>query len=301
MENIILWGTRVDEKASGIEPYTFQKMFSRPEMDFTNACSWKRASLIAEGAVSKCWVSSTAVEQTLLVTGPCSSSMDLAWYFNRKNLLPEWGSVLAVSQWAGKGQLGRAWYSPVGNIYGALHLPVSALRHSDHLSLLVGYMLVAGLMDVGVEAKLKWPNDLIIDNRKVGGILVEQKGDTCMVGVGINLASCPGKVKIRSQQSLPSACLTEFGIDMDPLSLWRHLVKTGQSIFNTLIMSEVPDVMATLGASLAFIGDHALVEDYKGELYEATILGLSPDGGLRLSTKSGIHITRSASIYPLTT
>ena len=225
--------------------------------------------------------------------------MDLAWYFYRKNLLPEWGSVLAASQWAGKGQLGRVWFSPVGNIYGTLHLPASALPHSNHLALLMGYVLVAGLADIGVEAKLKWPNDLIINRKKVGGILVEQRGDTCMVGVGINLVSCPGKLEIRNQQSIPSACLKDFGIDIEPLLLWQHLVKTGRSVFNTIIMSEIADVIANINESLAFIGDHALVEDYKSKPLEATILGLSPDGGLKLLTKSGVHITHSATVYPL--
>lgn len=299
MDKMILWGTSIEGKSLGFETCKSQQ-FLRLGLSFDKKSSWERVSLIAEGAASKCWISDTPVEHNLFVTGSCSSSMDLAWYFYQKNLLPEWGSVLAANQWAGKGQLGRIWFSPVGNIYGTLHFPASALPNPDHLSLLIGYMLIAGLADIGVEAKLKWPNDLIINRKKVGGILVEQRGDTCMVGVGINLVSCPGKLEIR-KQSIPSACLKGFGIDIEPLLLWQRLVKTGRSVFNKIIVSDIADVVANINESLAFVGDHVLVEDYKSKPFEATILGLSPDGGLKLLTKSEVRVTHSATIYPLAT
>lgn len=106
-------------------------------------------------------------------------------------------AILAERQSRGRGRRGRQWQSPLGaNIYLSLALPFpfggSAL---EGLSLVVG-LAVAEAIDglAGRElVQLKWPNDLWIRERKVGGILIELAGDldsACMaiVGVGLNLA-----------------------------------------------------------------------------------------------------------------
>ena len=110
---------------------------------------------------------------------------------------------LAEQQSAGKGRRGRQWASPYAqNIYLSVALPFSeGAQKLEGLSLLVGLVLVETLEDSGFSGcALKWPNDVLLDGRKLAGILVEIAGDltsecVAIVGIGVNvLMERPGDV-----------------------------------------------------------------------------------------------------------
>lgn len=102
---------------------------------------------------------------------------------------------LAEQQSAGKGRRGRQWASPYAqNIYLSIALPFSeGAQKLEGLSLLIGLVLVETLEDCGYSGcALKWPNDVLLDGRKLAGILVEIAGDltsdcVAVVGVGVNV------------------------------------------------------------------------------------------------------------------
>jgi BirA family transcriptional regulator, biotin operon repressor / biotin---[acetyl-CoA-carboxylase] ligase len=104
---------------------------------------------------------------------------------------------LAESQSAGKGRRGREWVSPFGhNLYLSLvREHNSGAVPLDGLSLVVGIALVSALQDQGYcGLQLKWPNDVLLDGRKLAGILLEVTGDITglchvVVGLGLNLHS----------------------------------------------------------------------------------------------------------------
>lgn len=103
--------------------------------------------------------------------------------------------VLAEEQTQGKGRRGRLWQSPYGsNLYVSVVWPVTeGVRQLEGLSLAVGLAVLRTLDAVGViGAGLKWPNDLLVDNKKIAGILVELVGDLAdrshvVIGIGINV------------------------------------------------------------------------------------------------------------------
>ncbi|MDY7562136.1 bifunctional biotin--[acetyl-CoA-carboxylase] ligase/biotin operon repressor BirA [Pseudomonas sp. 10B1] len=103
--------------------------------------------------------------------------------------------VLAERQTAGRGRRGRTWVSPFAeNIYYSLALRVEGgMRQLEGLSLLVGLAVLHVLREVGVKgAGLKWPNDILVGQRKLAGVLLELVGDPAdichvVVGVGINV------------------------------------------------------------------------------------------------------------------
>lgn len=103
--------------------------------------------------------------------------------------------VLAERQSAGRGRRGRAWSSPFAqNLYYSLVLRVEGgMRQLEGLSLVVGLAVRQTLIALGVaSAGLKWPNDVLVDNRKVAGILLELVGDPAdvchvVLGIGINV------------------------------------------------------------------------------------------------------------------
>jgi BirA family biotin operon repressor/biotin-[acetyl-CoA-carboxylase] ligase len=98
--------------------------------------------------------------------------------------LPVGTVVLAEHQTAGRGRLGRRWEAPPGSaLLASWVMPVHELA-----PLAAG---VAAAAACGDAVRLKWPNDLLVDGRKLGGILVERTGHKCIVGTGINLSWAP--------------------------------------------------------------------------------------------------------------
>lgn len=105
-------------------------------------------------------------------------------------------ALLAEYQTAGRGRRGRAWRSPFGaNLYLSLAWSFPAWPPAlTTLPLVVGVICAEALAQTGVEGLgLKWPNDLLLEGRKLGGILIEHRGEAggpcrVVIGVGINVA-----------------------------------------------------------------------------------------------------------------
>ena len=103
--------------------------------------------------------------------------------------------VLAERQTAGRGRRGRKWVSPFAeNIYYSLVLRIEGgMRQLEGLSLVVGLAVMQALRELGISgAGLKWPNDVLVGQKKIAGILLELVGDPAdvchvVLGVGINV------------------------------------------------------------------------------------------------------------------
>jgi BirA family biotin operon repressor/biotin-[acetyl-CoA-carboxylase] ligase len=119
-------------------------------------------------------------------------------------------------QTAGRGRLDRAWESPVGS--GVI---VSVLLRPDSvpaarwvwLPLLVGLAVDATVHECGVESGLKWPNDVLVDGRKIAGILLERVdtplGSAAIVGVGLNVSLRRDELPVDTATSLALEGATE--------------------------------------------------------------------------------------------
>ncbi|HYK79490.1 MAG TPA: biotin--[acetyl-CoA-carboxylase] ligase [Micropepsaceae bacterium] len=111
---------------------------------------------------------------------------------------PLW--IVAREQTAGRGRRGRAWISESGNLFATLLMPVT-ISLSAQLGFVAG--LAAGDAIAaharGAEVALKWPNDVLLNGKKVAGILLEALGhDSLAIGIGINLAHYPNTTEIPS-------------------------------------------------------------------------------------------------------
>jgi BirA family biotin operon repressor/biotin-[acetyl-CoA-carboxylase] ligase len=107
---------------------------------------------------------------------------------------PAWSAVVAGEQLAGRGQATRSFTSDPGGLYVTAVLPYAGdALETRGFALAVGWALRETLLRMGVrDLRLRWPNDLMVGPRKVGGILVEQGGpDTLLVGVGLNVTNHP--------------------------------------------------------------------------------------------------------------
>lgn len=190
--------------------------------------------------------------------------------------------LVADAQLAGAGRSGRAWLSPVGNLYAS---GVIALLPGDppapSLALAVGLAAhdVMRAIAPGVRAWLKWPNDVIVDAGKVAGILLQRQGDAVIAGIGMNLAVAPG-IAGRATASLgldpgvAGASAIEHLIDATTrrVEQWRGALSATRAAWlrvahplGTPLDAELPD----------------------GERLAGRFAGLADDGALQLSLPGG--------------
>jgi len=111
---------------------------------------------------------------------------------------PEGVVLAAEEQTAGRGRMGRSWLSPprAALTFSLLVRPdtVSPARRG-WLPLLAGVSVASAVRAAtGVDARLKWPNDVLVGPAKLGGILAEAVGDAVVVGIGLNVSTEPGEL-----------------------------------------------------------------------------------------------------------
>jgi BirA family biotin operon repressor/biotin-[acetyl-CoA-carboxylase] ligase len=214
-----------------------------------------------------------------LVLPRVSSTLDLVHELAAEGA-PAGAVVLADEQIAGRGRLGRRWHSPAGQgiWLGVLHR-TRAAGSVQLASLRVGLAIVRALASLGVTMALKWPNDLLWQGRKLGGILCEARwrGEDVRwvaVGVGINVhGPLPADLADRA------AVLDEAAPEVSRIAALGRIVPA---------LRELPD---SDGLSHEELDQYAACDWLRGrklrEPVEGTARGLSMDGALLVETMHG--------------
>ena len=143
--------------------------------------------------------------------------------------------IVAKSQKAGRGRKNRIWESPAGNLYFSLILqPKISLEKLPQLSFVAITALRLAIAKIAPHLEIlnKWPNDLLINDSKVAGLLLENKiiGSQCqfvILGIGVNLTSNP------TQTIFPSGNLKDFGIEILPQELLKKFLDEFEKIYQT--------------------------------------------------------------------
>jgi BirA family biotin operon repressor/biotin-[acetyl-CoA-carboxylase] ligase len=238
---------------------------------------------------------------TAYVAGESTSSLDAAWALARKGLLSPWESAVAVSQSGGRGRLRRPWASPPGNLYAAIRLPWMGKAWREISALFCGFFAARALAALGVDVQVKWPNDLLLGGGKAGGILVEERGEDCVVGIGINVAGDLPGFAPREAWSPEPAWLQGFLKPQGLPELLSALVKSGQRCYDEFVASGPPErFLPVFEKRLSHLNQTVMVrETCSGEpAYAAKILGLLPDGALLIESEGKRMALRSGSISP---
>jgi BirA family biotin operon repressor/biotin-[acetyl-CoA-carboxylase] ligase len=199
--------------------------------------------------------------------------------------------LAAEEQTAGRGRRGRRWHSAPGagvtfSLGRRIRRPV---RELAALSLVAGVAAARALRALGVRAAgLKWPNDLVVDGAKLGGILVESRSQGghvyAVIGIGINCRRTPGlETKVRRRL----AFLNDFA------AVPRNLViqDTAAALLEALNAFEshgLDALRAQWEAMDAHAGQRLRVRLADGRVMTGVAHGLDDDGGLRLMTRKGI-------------
>jgi BirA family biotin operon repressor/biotin-[acetyl-CoA-carboxylase] ligase len=133
---------------------------------------------------------------------------------------PLW--ITAAAQTSGRGRRGRTWVSEPGNLYASLLLtepspPDRAAELSFVAALAVHDAIAACAPAFASRLTLKWPNDCLLDGKKLAGILIEGEGRSVVVGIGVNCAHHP------AEAAYPATDLAAAGADVTPERLFTAL------------------------------------------------------------------------------
>jgi BirA family transcriptional regulator, biotin operon repressor / biotin---[acetyl-CoA-carboxylase] ligase len=240
-----------------------------------------------------------------LVCGSCSSTMDALRYLIDVFGLSPWDGLLAVEQKEGRGRRSHFWVSPPGNLYVSWPWPdpgrerEAVNRWWKVTSLLAGELTAVVLESFGVETFVKWPNDILVNDKKICGILVEKRDGRTIVGVGLNLVYAPQQGKLKEPPATEPVSLQEMGESVSPLQFWLRFAETGRLRFEQILESMAPeDFVMLLQRRLAWKGKTVLIRKSDDEAYMAEISGLSPDGGLLVIREGKLETVYTGSILP---
>jgi len=195
--------------------------------------------------------------------------------------------VISEMQTSGRGRRGREWYSPKGGVYVSFVLkPNVSPEKASQLTLVSSLALVKTLnsMDNNLNAKIKWPNDILISGKKISGILTELSADVekinyIVVGVGINL-NTEKEILPENGTSLKIEMKEEVSIKLFLKSFLEHYDSIYQEYINgkiDLIIERWKNNSDTLGKKVKIIGIN--------ETFEGLAKDIDENGALILQTK----------------
>lgn len=208
-------------------------------------------------------------------------------------------AIVARRQTAGRGRGGRIWISPDDtSLAVSLILPWPAGPERVRVPIQLGVSLARGLSSrFGLDVRLKWPNDLLVERKKLGGILVEARASDeegyAVAGIGLNVAASREAL---DASGLPDAIsLAVAGVPAGLLEDDAPLVALLESIDEGLESPPVDLAAAFEAVSAHRKGEMLTVLD-AGRQTTGTFLGVTQDGFLRLRTASGVETVVSGEI-----
>jgi BirA family biotin operon repressor/biotin-[acetyl-CoA-carboxylase] ligase len=199
--------------------------------------------------------------------------------------------IVAGEQTAGRGRSGRAWTPLPGALALSALVPWPEGPGRVRLPVEVGIFLARGLSAAfGIDVRLKWPNDLVVDRKKVGGILVEARANDegegwAVVGLGLNVHGTRSELDargLRDAVSLAACGVAPALLEGDaPLESVLAVLDEG---LGECPAEPLPEAFAAV--SVHALGDIVTVTD-GGKSHRGAFAGVTPEGFLKLETEGG--------------
>ena len=176
--------------------------------------------------------------------------------------------VVANAQTAGRGRYKRTWVSHAGNLYASFIYKMP--ERNPQISYAVAVAIAETLLHFGVTPKIKWPNDILVDGKKISGVLIEYAQSFVIVGIGINIESCPNITEYETtkmKQYVNVGVVDVLNVLMKKLDKW---LKTDFSIIKNRWM----DLATAINETVVYRGN------------SMQLIGLNEDGALILRKDS---------------
>jgi BirA family transcriptional regulator, biotin operon repressor / biotin---[acetyl-CoA-carboxylase] ligase len=209
---------------------------------------------------------------------------------------PEGAVILAEEQTAGRGRAGRSWHSErAAGIYVTLLLrPKISPVQAPLLTMMAGLSAHAAIQaQTGLQPDVKWPNDLILNGQKVGGILTEMHAEPTLVrfvivGIGINM----------NQETFPSelnrvatSLRVETGKNQSRLELLVRLLREFETDYNRFLREGSSSVTERFTQVSSYALGKKVRVTNGNEIYVGVTAGLRPEGLLQVQREDGAVVT----------
>jgi BirA family transcriptional regulator, biotin operon repressor / biotin---[acetyl-CoA-carboxylase] ligase len=215
---------------------------------------------------------------------------------------PVW--ILALEQSAARGRRGRGWFSPRGNFAASLLVRLErGGAEAAQRSFAAALALRDALLGLGLPAgrvRLKWPNDVLLDGRKLAGILLESRGPAggpvaLAVGVGVNLAAAPPPGALEPG-AVPAAALAEAGIKVTPEAMLARLAPAYAAWEDRLRAAGFAPLREAWLDAAAGLGE-TVTARLPGESVTGRLETVDTDGALVLVTAAGRRVLPAAEVH----
>ena len=205
---------------------------------------------------------------------------------------PEGAVAVAEEQTAGRGRMGRRWEAPAGSsllVSTVLRPPPE--RRAAELALVAG-VCVAVMVEraTGLAVQIKWPNDVMLDRRKVAGVLAESKDAVVVLGIGINVNQRPGELPSETKVS-PGSLYSLTGREYDRGHLLADLLLELEHRYDAWREGGLESLYQDLGARDFLRGRRVTVDGTAG-----TAQMITRDGRLAVATVSGVIEVESGEV-----
>src|ERR1700742_3680755 len=221
------------------------------------------------------------------------------------------GTVLAAEeQLAGRGRMGRQWVSPARSavMVSVLLRPAEiASARRGWLPLLAGVAAATAVrQSAGVPAVLKWPNDLLVGERKLAGILAEQSGDAVVVGLGLNVSATEPELPDTGPGGLPATSLHLAGATgLDRTALLTAVLEEFGRRYQAWTGTQPPGAPEASGLRTASLGlstttgRNVRVERPAGQLTTGQATGVDTEGRLIVTGPGGTEAVSAGDVRHL--
>lgn len=197
--------------------------------------------------------------------------------------------VHAKQQTQGYGRHQRPWHSEAGNLCATLALkPMAPLKQWYELSFVTAIAVYKTVAYLGphLQLSLKWPNDVLVMNKKIAGILIETSPSVAYIGIGLNCALSPLST---------STCLKEWNITVPLNQILDHLLIFFDIIYKVWEKKGFNDIM-TLWREMGPAYLSPMSFKYKDQVFEGTFHHINSEGVLYLKTKEGLMAFRTGDV-----
>jgi BirA family biotin operon repressor/biotin-[acetyl-CoA-carboxylase] ligase len=201
--------------------------------------------------------------------------------------------VVAESQKKGRGRLGRKWFSPpLTNLYLSIILRPEIPPQQASLMTLMAAVATAGAIHKfsGLQPMIKWPNDILLKNRKVAGLLNEIHSEMdrihfVVLGIGVNL-NMDEKMFSKEIRSLATSLKREMGQSVSRKAFLQTLLEELEIWYETFLKEGAPPILQAWRDKAQIHGRPVKVTSF-GEILSGTAIDVDNDGALILETKAG--------------
>lgn len=204
------------------------------------------------------------------------------------------GTIVGADvQTAGQGRLGRTWHSNDGGLYFTMILrPRVEMRDLPMVTMAVGVAVADALqMFAGVSVDLRWPNDVMVGERKLVGILAQWHAGAVLAGIGLNISQSefPDDVK-----NIATSLARETDRIHNKQVLLKAIAASVDTHIEILETSGVTAILRLFANASSYVSGKRVKVELPGGDVTGTTAGLTPDGFLLLRKDDGEEITITA-------